>query len=61
VREAAGDVAGLVQSGQGVGGEFGVEAGEVIGELLRGPGAQDRDDAALGAEPGQGDHRGTQP
>ena len=33
MREAAGDVAGLVEAGQGVGRQADIEAGEVVGEL----------------------------
>jgi hypothetical protein len=49
VREAAGDPAGLIEPGQGAGRQVGVEAGQVVGELVRSPRAEDRDDAALGA------------
>jgi hypothetical protein len=49
VREAASDVAGLIEPGQRVGRQVDVQAGEVVGELLGGPRAEDRDDAALGA------------
>ncbi len=61
MREAAGDVAGLVEPGQGVGRQADIEAAKVVGELLRGPRAEDRDDAGLGAQPGQGDDRRTEP
>jgi len=49
VREAAGDVAGLIEPGQRVRRQIDVEAREVVGELLGGPRAEDRDYAALGA------------
>lgn len=61
VREAAGDVAGLLEPRQSVGRKVDVEAGEVVGELLRVAGAEDRDDAPLGAQPGQGGDRGGEP
>ena len=49
VREAAGDVAGLIEPSQRVRRQVDVEASEVVGELLGGRRAEDRDDTALGA------------
>src|SRR5690349_13528212 len=60
VREAAGDVAGLIEPGQRVRRQVDVQASEVVGELLDGPRAEDRDDAALGAEPGECDNGGAE-
>ena len=57
VRESAGDGAGSVEAGQRFGGQVDIEAGEVVCELLRGACAEDRDDAALGAQPREGDDR----
>ena len=54
-------LAGLAEFGQRRGGQCHVEAAEVIGELLGGPGAEDGDDAALGTQPGQGYDRGAEP
>src|SRR5215469_6586252 len=53
VREAARHVANLVEAGQGVRWQVDVEEREVAGELLGGARAEDRDAAALGAQPRQ--------
>jgi hypothetical protein len=45
VGEPAGDVADLIQAGNGGCGQFDVQESEVASELLRGAGAEDRDDA----------------
>jgi hypothetical protein len=49
-----------IEPGQRVGGQIDVEAGQAVGELLGGRRAEDREDTALGAEPGKRDDGGAE-